>query len=234
MACPSSVESMDLRGQLLAWGASVAGCGDVSRGLAKELNHLPRAVSIAIAHPFRGGPPIVDGSGTYCHAVREVDATLEQIQRRLVRVLKGQGSKAMAIPPDTHRSDHHFIARLYPLFPHKTAATCAGLGWIGKNGLLVNPLYGPRMSWATVLTDAPLDVCRTPHNRGRCGTCRRCVEACPVGAIPDREWSCTGVNDYQIDATACAGYLLEKKKETGEAVCGLCLMACPYGQKARL
>lgn len=235
MACPERPpnEPSDLKDQLLAWGASVAACGDVTRGLAKELKHLPRALSLAIAHPPQGGSPGLDGEGAYCHAVVEVDAALDLVQRRLVRLLKAGGGKAMAIPPDTHRSDSRFIARLYPLFPHKTAATCAGLGWIGKSGLLINPLHGPRMSWATVLTDAPLEVCRKPYETGRCGRCRRCVEACPVGAIPDREWSCTGANDYQINAVACAAYLLENKKKTGRAVCGLCVMACPYGQKVR-
>ena len=208
-------------------------CGDVSVGLATELKHLPRAISLAVAHPPGGGSLDLQGEGAYCHAVLEVDAALDRIQRHLVRLLKAGGWKTMAIPADTHRSDSRFIARLYPLFPHKTAATCAGLGWVGKSGLLINPLYGPRMSWATVLTDAPLEVCRTPYTTGRCGGCRRCVEACPVGAIPDREWSCTGANDYQIDTVACAGYLQENKKRTGRAACGQCLMACPYGQKVR-
>ena len=235
MACPSKPPDQfsDLRDRLLAWGATVVSYGDVGRGLARELKHLPRDISRASAHPPRGGSLGLDGEEAYCHAVSEVDAALDRIQRHVVRLLKAGGRKAMAIPPDTHRSDSRFIARLYPLFPHKTAATCAGLGWIGKSGLLINPLYGPRMSWATVLTDAPLEVCLTPYKTGRCGGCRRCVEACPVGAIPDREWSCTGANDYQIDTVACAGHLLENKKKTGQAVCGQCVMACPYAQKVR-
>ena len=72
-----------------------------------------------------------------------------------------------------------FISKLYSLFNHKMAATSAGLGWIGKNGLLISTDYGPRLSLATVLTDAPLEP-DAPMEHSLCGECMLCMKHCPV------------------------------------------------------
>ena len=58
------------------------------------------------------------------------------------------------------------------------AATSAGLGWIGKNGLLISPDHGPRLSLATVLTDARLRP-DEPIEHCLCGECMLCIEHCP-------------------------------------------------------
>lgn len=211
--------------QIEKMGASVCGVGDVSIGLAPELKHMPRAISLAIKHPG-------------CRKQREekpyfptyyfiIDRQLQTIQKALVRQLRFAGWHALAIPPDSHRFDNSFISRLYPLFPHKTAATCAGLGWVGKSGLLINNKFGPRLNWATVLTDAPLEISALPILESRCGECRRCVVSCPAGAISDMHWR--RVDSYQnmIDIDKCAGQLKKNIKKFGNADCGLCIKNCP-------
>ncbi|MCS5696843.1 4Fe-4S double cluster binding domain-containing protein [Desulfofundulus thermocisternus] len=225
-----ALNSREIKKFLLEWGATLVGFGDVSRGLAGELRHLPVAISLAIRHPSPGRNLIHTTRGPiYSNRYQQVDLKLEQLQKRLVSLLKSHGFKCLAIPPDSHRHDTRFVARLYPLFPHKTAATCAGLGWIGKNGLLVNETYGPRLSWATVLTNAPLEVCTTPYVSGRCGKCRRCVEACPAGAIADREWVRDEGLVPHIDVEACRRQLERNRLLVGEDICGLCILACPRG-----
>lgn len=225
-----SPNALQIENYLKRYGATLVGFGDVSRGLAGELRHMPVAVSLAIKHPPPGKNLVHTTRGpVYSNRYQQIDLMLEQLQKRLVRLLKGWGYRCLAIPPDSDKHDPRFIARLYPLFPHKTAATCAGLGWIGKNGLLVTEKYGPRLSWATVLTNAPLEVSTTPYLSGRCGKCRRCVEACPAGAIADVEWSREEGQVPHIDTEACRRQLEKNQQLVGEDVCGICILSCPRG-----
>ncbi len=73
------------------------------------------------------------------------------------------------------------------IFASKTAATQAGLGWIGKTALLVTPQFGSSVRLGTVFTDLRLPT-GTPVTTGCCGSCRACVDACPVDAGRDVAW----------------------------------------------
>lgn len=218
-----------LEEKIIKWGATIVGFGDVRTGLAKEFRHMPTAISLGIKHPPRHG---AEGSGPedpYIHFYPDLDRTLEEIQKRVVKRLRSLGWRALAIPPYSDKIDARFIAKLYPLFPHKTAATCSGLGWIGKNGLLVNPQYGSRLSWATILTDAPLAVNPHPIYASRCGACRRCVDACPAGALLDVKWSRRKPNQGLVDMEACRRQLAKNHREKGIFACGQCVLACNKG-----
>jgi epoxyqueuosine reductase len=105
----------------------------------------------------------------------------------------------------------------------------AGLGWIGKNTCLINPQSGSYFLLAEIMLglDLPLDQ---PFATDQCGSCTRCIEACPTGCIlPDRT----------LDAWRCISYLtIENKAEiptelrtlTGNWVfgCDICQMVCPW------
>ena len=105
----------------------------------------------------------------------------------------------------------------------------AGLGWIGKNGCLIHPQAGSYFVLAEILLglDLPPDA---PFVSDHCGTCTRCIEACPTGCIlPDRT----------VDANRCISYLTIEEKgaippelrpEIGDWVfgCDLCQMVCPW------
>jgi len=227
-----SIDNKKLLHTVKAWGATLIGFGDVREGLAKEFKHIPVAISLAITHPSVEESIVSTNSViAYTNRFPDIDAVLENIQKRIVFYLRSRGWKAFAIPPDTDRRDISFASCLYPLFPHKTAATCSGLGWIGKNGLLVTPEYGARLSWGTVLTDAPLKVSRTPYLKGECKTCNRCVDACPAGAIIGRKWTRDSAGEPLIDVEKCTRQLEYHEKVIGKSICAHCIVVCPVGKQ---
>lgn len=108
----------------------------------------------------------------------------------------------------------------------------AGLGWRGKSGLFIHPDAGSFTFLAVVLTTLELP-CGT-LSASRCGFCRRCMDACPTGAI---------VAPMQVDARKCLSYLTienkgpipeEYRKSIGNTIygCDKCLNACPWNRKA--
>ena len=129
-----------LRDELLGQGAAVVGYAALTGLLGAEIAHLDRAVSIGVARRLN----------------EDTLGILTRLQKRAVRQLKAQGFRTLALPPDSDRKKDTFVSKLYALFNHKMAATSAGIGWVGMNGLLISPQHGPRLSLATVLTDAPL------------------------------------------------------------------------------
>lgn len=224
-----TIDSEELRAKVTGWGATLVGFGDISVGLAPELRHLPNAIALAVKHPVNRGTYKCGSLTAYSNQHADVDQVLESVQKKIVTLLKAQGWRTLAIPPDSAKTDGSFISKLYPLFPHKTAATCAGLGWIGKSGLLVNQRYGARLSWATVLTDAPLEVCSTPYTEGKCGSCVKCVNACPASAIRNVNWVRGQIAEPFIDVDTCADYMSYTVRVFQKYICGLCVLACPYG-----
>ncbi len=223
------MDKESIKQKILNWGATVVGFGDVSQGLVPELRHLPVAISIAITNSPAPDTVLQNGATiAYSHQCHDIEAQLEAIQRKISRLLKKAGRRFFAIPPNSHKPDRRFASRLYPLFPHKTAATCAGLGWVGKSGLLINKQYGPHLTWATVLTNATL-LPDAPLTQSNCLRCTRCVSYCPSQAIHGNLWRRERENTSFINLAACSDQLQKNKQDLGQAVCGLCVMVCPYG-----
>jgi len=111
----------------------------------------------------------------------------------------------------------------------------AGLGWQGKNLLLITPEYGSRVRLVTVLANAPLKTDAPIKNR--CGNCMLCRDACPVGAIK-------GVNtenhyrdrDEALYFHKCVEKLageFAKLPDVGAPICGICIKVCPFGRKLK-
>jgi epoxyqueuosine reductase QueG len=101
---------------------------------------------------------------------------------------------------------------------HKMIALRAGIGWIGRNNLLVHPEYGAKIRLATILTDLPLKENRKIE--GGCGSCRNCIEICPASALKD------SYKDY--DKETCLERLkyFSKAYGIGQYICGLCVKVC--------
>lgn len=198
------------------------------------VSEFPRAVSIGIVlfHavvdqlPRRTDRAVAMNYRHHCYDL--VNQRLDHIASQLSGVLQRDGHRALPVPASqTVDKD-----QLWGLFSHKLAAHLAGLGWIGKSCLLVTPGAGPRVRWATVLTDAPLRVTGEPMDE-RCGDCQECVEICPPGAFTGRRFREDEPRRVRFAAHKCNEHMLEREQSVGLRVCGLCLYVCPHGRKRR-
>jgi len=109
----------------------------------------------------------------------------------------------------------------------------AGLGEIGRMGLLMTPRLGPRTRIAVVTTNAPLvpDKYRPDHNMIEfCRVCKKCADCCPGNSIPtDDIQEIDGVSRWRIDSDSCYRYWC-----TSGTDCGRCMAVCPFSHRNNL
>ena len=108
-------------------------------------------------------------------------------------------------------------------------AHIAGLGWIGKNCLLITPEHGPRVRFVTALTNAPVRAINNPLEQ-RCNNCTECVKICPAQAIKGRNYQDGENREERLDFIKCQEYFNKMKEKYTWDVCGMCLYICPYGK----
>lgn len=101
------------------------------------------------------------------------------------------------------------------LLPNKTIAILGGLGWIGKNNLLITPEYGAAQCLGTVLTDAPLETVLYDPLQPKCGNCMTCVNICERKVLKGKIWSSSVSRDEIVNVFGCS-------------TCLKCLVHCPY------
>jgi epoxyqueuosine reductase len=208
-------------------GHLLAGAGVDAWGVAR--NHpalplapaLPVAVSMMMRIDADVVSEIVDGpTRAYLDEYVRLNRALDLATAALATAILDDGGSAERIQPTQSVSEDE------PVFPHKTAATQAGLGWIGKTGLFVSRQFGPAVRLATVFTDLPLTAAQ-PFLVGHCGACDQCVRACPAGAGRDVAWTAGMPREQIVDVAACRSQMARSADPALRDICGICVAACP-------
>ena len=185
-----------------------------------RLPHPSATHAVVVAASYGGRAP----SGPVARYARGEDYHV--VLRERVRELHGWLERAVGRPVN---------ARPYvdsgPIL-ERDLAQRAGLGWVGKNTMLIVPGAGSHLFLASLFVDVALEE-DTPFEADRCGTCTRCLDACPTGALPAPR---------VLDANRCISYLtiehrgpipLALREGVGGLLygCDICNDVCPYNRK---
>src|SRR5262249_29351992 len=211
----------------------------LARGLAGEMRYLtdhradvrrdlrrllPTARSVICVGKLYNTGPSENGIARYARTTdyhTTMRTSLEELTRKL-----------LTIEP----FDYKICVDTAPLL-ERSFARQAGLGWIGKNTCLINEASGSWFLLGEIVTSLELQVGTPPPDR--CGTCRRCIDACPTQAIvPD------GPN-WTLDSRRCVSYLtielrgpIPEEFHTGVGTnvfgCDICQEVCPWNSDAPL
>lgn len=218
--------STEIKEFTLARGADLAGIAELSRISPERILISPEVVQKmkhAVVAGIRLSQAILDEitdhpTRTYYHHYRMVNMALDQLALRITGFLQSKGFSAYPVPASQIIDWKSQKA----IFSHKHAAVQAGLGWMGRNNLLVTPEYGAQVRLVSVLTDAALEPSH-PLDRD-CGSCRACLDACPAQAIKDDPGAFDHLRCYeQIDSFV-------RSHLVGQHICGICVRACSSEQ----
>lgn len=141
----------------------------------------------------------------------------DELADKLVTVIQKEGYRAISQSEKGIDSRGEYDEKSKSsILPHKKIAVMSGLGWIGKNNLLVTEKHGAALSMCSVLTDMPLDTVQTEAIlSGKCGECNLCSKICPVQALYERKWELGISRDDIVDVYQCI-------------TCLKCLAGCRY------
>ena len=216
-----------LKAKALELGFDLFGVADVTELRAnfliepKTRDRFPLAISLGKGLNDPVLDDIVDHpTPLYFHHYRQTNAFLDRGALLLADHIQKMGFAALPIAASQIIDWDGQRAHV----SHKHIGRAAGLGWFGRNNLLVSPELGSRVRLVTVLTDMPLATDK-PLDDG-CLTCRACIATCPAGAIKERR------DDF--DHKGCFEKLREfqKLRLVSQFICGVCVKACK-GPKGR-
>ncbi len=200
------------------------------KNLSSMTGGLPRGISIAVAldpavvREISGGP-----TPNYFAEYKRVNALLARLCEQAADIIGKLGGRAQAVEPT---AEYFNQSTLSMPVQHKTIATRAGLGWIGKSALLITKEYGPAVRLSSVLTDAEFPT-GSHMDESHCGDCRRCVDCCPAGAIAGCHWRVGTPREALCDAFTCrdCASRLAGQQGINATICGVCINVCPWTQR---
>lgn len=204
------------------WGAALFGVADLHSLKKDEILLTPSLIDqhpFAISVGYHLSGTILEGIGNqptplYFHHYQRVNILLDTLGLILTSTIQDLGYEALPIPASQILDWKNQRGHL----SHKHVASLAGLGWIGRNNLLVNEKFGSRVRLVTILTTLPL-VNDSPLS-GDCGSCHACQPVCPAGAISGRPEDFDHLRCYeQLKA-------FSKTLHFSHHICGVCVKAC--------
>jgi epoxyqueuosine reductase QueG len=167
------------------------------------------ALSGGVLSTVRDGP-----NPLYLHHYRQLNSRLDGIAYLVAREIERKGYRSLPFAASQVVDWRNQKAHI----SHKHIAELAGIGWIGRNNLLVHPTLGAHVRYNTVLTDMPLDADKPLGTD--CGGCRECVAVCPASAIKDQPSDFDHMECYNMITQ------LNYKRNIGHHICGICVEAC--------
>ena len=205
----------------LNWGADLFGAADIS-SIKSDF-----AISAAVTHKLNSAVCLgvrVSGSilseieaqptKLYFHHYRTINAFLDQLALRLGNFIQQQGYEALPIGASQIVDWQKQAAHL----SHKKIGQLSGLGWIGRNNLLVNKKLGSQFRLVTVLTDLPIK--QDKPVKEDCGKCHLCVVICPAKAIKEKP------EDFNHQECFALLKEFQKQRIVDQYICGVCVKAC--------
>jgi epoxyqueuosine reductase len=195
-----------------------------------QLGIPTRSIMLGLNYFQPNAEPTPKGQGHVSRYARGRDyhKVIEGMIRKLLRLIETRF-------PETKNNQCKFWVDYGP-FMERAYAARAGMGYLGKNGMLINRQFGSWIFLAEIVTDLELEP-DDPYalNHGRCGTCRLCIDTCPTGAI---------VDDGVVDSNRCISYLTIERPssisaELGEKMgdmifgCDICQEVCPHNSRAK-
>lgn len=218
-----------LKQMLLEQGASLVGFADLGTSPVSDEPELKYAVSIivklsdSVLRSIKDRPSI-----SYFQHYRAVNYKLDQLALSCVKYLEDSGYDAFPIAASQSIPTNKY----YGIFQHKTVARLAGLGYIGKNSLLITEEYGSKVRLCTVLTNLPLQADR-PIISKDCGGCVVCKNACPTCAIYGENFNPDCADKELFDKEKCSRHMKTYNDVGRGSVCGLCIKACPCNKLSK-
>jgi epoxyqueuosine reductase len=158
----------------------------------------------------------------YHELYKTINGLLDQYTYRIALFIESEGHSAVGITRDGYASLDVLRERPVAAFSHRHAAYLAGLGTFGVNNTLLTKRYGPRVRFASILTDVEIEP-DTVMKESLCVRCMRCVHHCPVQAIQPVDYP-----DKLIDKARCTGHHAVLNRH-GTSPCGICIKVCPVG-----
>lgn len=208
----------ELMKELSARGADLIKTIDISMLPENETRGYHAAILIAITlSPDYIAHLSKDSAVDYSEFAQK-EKRVDELAEWAADFIAAKGYKAFAQSEKNLLHGFYSEATKTTVLPHKKIAIMAGLGWIGKNNLLVTPEYGSALCMCTVLTDAPVPADNKPMLKPVCGQCTVCQDVCPAGVIHGTTWE-QGMNrDRIVDVYHCY-------------CCLKCLAKCSWTQR---
>jgi len=212
---------LELKKFSLEMGAALFGVADISS--CKDQFLLPPEITAgmdkAICLGVRLSKSVMDDVKAqptllYFRNYRSANNLLDQLGLQVSNRLEEAGYLSLAIPASQVVDWKKQIGHI----SHKKIGYLAGLGWLGRNNLLVNSQLGSRFRLVTILTNMPLTLDQ-PVNQD-CGECRQCIARCPAQAIKESQKDF----DYLKCLEQCKDFHRQRLAE--QFICGVCVSAC--------
>jgi len=211
-----------LKKYVLKEGASLFGVAELAKIQTddflipqKILSKLPYAISIGVRLSSIVLEEIEDHpTKNYFHHYRQVNNFLDQLALKISRYIEILGYNAYPVAASQLIDWQNQRGQV----SHKRIGVAAGLGWIGRNNLLVNEKIGSQLRLVTILTDIPLNTDKP--TKENCEDCRKCIEVCPAQAIKEKPEDFLHIQCFEKLKE------FQKKGYVGQYICGVCVKVC--------